>query len=226
MGYPHGTYRPQGKQHIRLTLPRNSENQMGAKLKATCCAKPKDRIFEIGKTVITVEKFQAPLMNALQAQLKKAFLAGFSHQLRQGLKEGIRYTIRPSGENQTDAVAICQKLLKDRQQVLDRDGSTGFLLEVGKEFCEPIMEKMHLPRGKLIDNVIPALQIRRGETGRTTEYTPAVKAIGARLPQIEGNFTDPVTKLLPIMVTEGTKSRQNFIQQRLVTQRDTSYAFC
>lgn len=99
MGYPHGAYFPQGKQHILLTFPRNSEYKMGTKLKTACCTKPKDRVFEISKTVIAVEKFQTPFMNALQAQLKKTFLAGFSHQLCQGRKECIGNTIRPSGEN-------------------------------------------------------------------------------------------------------------------------------
>ncbi len=211
MGYPQGANCPQGKQHILPALPRNSENQVGAKLKTTCCAYSKDRIFEIGKAVITVEKFQAPLMNALQAQLKKAFLAGFSHHFRQGQKEFLRHTIGPSGEYQTNTVAICQQLLKDRQQVLDRDGSAGFLLEIGKEFCEPAMEKMGLPCGKLIGNVTSDSQICRGKTGRTTEYAPAIKAIGAGLSEIEGNFTDPMAKFLPIMIAEGTKNRWSCI---------------
>ncbi len=184
---------------------------MGAKLKTTCCAYPKDRIFEIGKIVIAVEKFQTPLMNALHAQLKKAFLAGFSHHFRQGQKERIRHTIRPSGEYQTDTVAICQEQLKDRQQALYRGGGAGFLLEVGKEFLKSAIEKMRLPCGKLIGNVTPDSQICRGKTGRTTEYAPAIKAIGAGLSQIEGNFTDPMAKLLPIMIAEGTKNRWSCI---------------
>lgn len=73
------------------------------------------------------------------------------------------------------------------------------------------MEKMRLSGGKLIGNAPPASQISRGETCRTTENAPAIKTIGARLPQIEGNFADSVTELLPIMVAEGTKNRRSFI---------------
>ena len=211
MGYPHGAYCPQGKQHILLAFPGNSKNQMGTKFKTACCAKTKDHILKISKTVIAVEKLQAPLMNALQTQLKKAFLTGFSHQFSQGQKECIVDTIRPSGEYQTDTVAICQKLLQDRQQPLGRDGGAGFLLEIGKIFCEPAMQKMRFPGGNLTCRITPTSQICRGEPGRTAENAPAKEAIGARLPQIEGNFADSVTKLLPIMVAEGTKNRRSFI---------------
>jgi len=208
MGYSHGAYRLQGKQHILLALLWNSENKMGTKLKTTCRLYPQGGIVKIGKTVIAIEELQTPFVDSLQTQFKKTFLAGFSHQISQWPEERIGHTIRPCREYQANAVDICQKKLKYRQQPLNRHGGAGFLLEIGKVFFEPALEKMPLPFGKLFGNVTHAPQVGRGKTCRSTENAAAMEAIGARLPQIEGNFPDPVAKLLVIVITEGAENRR------------------
>lgn len=63
--YPHGTYRFQGEQHILLALAGNSEDQMDAKGKTTCCLNLQCSILEIGKAVMAIEKLQTPFMNTL-----------------------------------------------------------------------------------------------------------------------------------------------------------------
>jgi hypothetical protein len=61
--------------------------------------------------------------------------------------------------------------------------------------------------GKLTSDGIGAAQVSWGESRRSTENAATPETVGARLPHIEGDFTNPMAKFLPIMVAKGMENR-------------------
>lgn len=206
MPYPRLANTLQGKEHIFQALSGNSENEMGAELQAAGRLYSPHDIVEIGKAVVTIQKRQASFVDTLQPQFKEAFLAGFFYQMGKLQQQIIRNIIRPCGEDQADAINIGKQQLQDRQQSLGWRGSAGFLLEIGKVFFESPLEKMRLPLGNLLGYGIAISQVGRGKPGRPAEDAAAIKSVGTWLPQVKGNFTNSMTKPLPIMITEATEN--------------------
>ncbi len=204
MSYSQGAYSLQSRKHIFLALPGDTKNQMGTECKAIYGEDTSRCIMKIGKTMVTIEKFQALLVDTLQAYLKEALFAGVYHQSGQRLEKFVCNKVGASGKDQANAVGKCQQPLKYGQQVLDGQSSTGFLLQIGKVLFKSAMEQLLFPLSQLFHYTVCGLQVGGGETGRSTKDTPSVQSVGARQLEIKGNLPNPVAKFLPIMITEGT----------------------
>ncbi len=189
-------------EHILLTFSGNTKDQVRSQVKTASIFYPPDSILKIGKTMISVEQLQTPVMSTLQAKFKKALLACLGDQFSQEADKLIRHIIGSGREYQSDTIVISQQQMKDRQQLFGRECGTGFLLEIGKVFFKSSPQKMLFSRSNLLYKIITVFKIRGGKTCRSAEDAAALLPVWAWLAHINGDLTDPLTILFPAMVAK------------------------